>query len=288
MAGLLFSNVWGHAGKSVLGYATNLSASALLSETNAQREQNQLGDVKLNNQLTSAAQAKASDMAARDYWAHNTPGGQTPWTFITTAGYNYQTAGENLAYGFDSSDDTTTAWMNSPEHRANILNNTYVDVGFGIANSPNYQGSGPETIVVAMYASPQPEAAAAAQPSVPVSAAPASQPTLTPVSSNADSNKQVETNATATSIGSTPAPATTKNIARIQLLAKSSAPWSALAITVLASVCLVILVMRHGVFWRRALVKSEAFVINHKLLDIVLVVLVVAGFVLTRTAGVIH
>jgi len=38
--------------------------------------------------LDSAAQAKANDMAARSYWSHNTPDGQTPWTFMTAAGYN--------------------------------------------------------------------------------------------------------------------------------------------------------------------------------------------------------
>jgi hypothetical protein len=74
-------------------------------------------------------------MAARDYWSHNTPDGQTPWSFITAAGYNYQTAGENLAYGFSTASDTVTGWMNSTEHRANILNGKFKELGVGVEPS---------------------------------------------------------------------------------------------------------------------------------------------------------
>jgi hypothetical protein len=156
--GVLFSSVWGMSQGGVLSYATDMSLSGLLSSTNSQRTANGLGSLALNATLNQAAQAKANDMAARDYWSHNTPDGATPWTFFVSAGYNYQNAGENLAYGFDNYDATVTAWMNSPEHKANVLG-SYTEVGFGVANNANYQGTGPETIIVAMYATPHTVAA---------------------------------------------------------------------------------------------------------------------------------
>ena len=170
-------NSWiGAVQHKVLSYATNTSSAGLLEGTNQQRADNGLPSLRLNTQLSHAAQAKAVDMAAKDYWAHNSPTGDTPWTFITNAGYTYTTAGENLAYGFIDSSDTITGWMNSPGHRANILNTTYTEVGFGIINVENYQSSGNQTIVVAEYASPYTSAVAPA----PVAQEPAPAPEPTP------------------------------------------------------------------------------------------------------------
>src|SRR5690606_21065737 len=101
-------------GAGVLAYATNTSPAGLLSATNSQRTSGGLGTLSADSQLTSAAQAKANDMVTRDYWSHVTPDGKQPWTFITAAGYQYASAGENLAYGFLSSGDTIAGWMNSP------------------------------------------------------------------------------------------------------------------------------------------------------------------------------
>jgi len=131
VAGILANSWLGHANRNVLGYATDMSIESLLTDTNQERASNGEVALGLDKQLGDAAQAKANDMAARDYWSHDTPDGKTPWTFIIKAGYNYQAAGENLAYGFTSASDTITGWMNSPEHRANILNASYRDVGFG-------------------------------------------------------------------------------------------------------------------------------------------------------------
>src|SRR5690348_7981084 len=83
----LLANTWlGRVHQSVLGYATDMSIQELLNGTNAQRSANGEALLALNAELDSAAQAKANDMAARDYWSHNTPDGKTPWTFITAAG----------------------------------------------------------------------------------------------------------------------------------------------------------------------------------------------------------
>lgn len=141
----------------VLAYATNMSPQLLVDSTNSQRSAYSAGALSLNSKLNSAAQAKANDMATRNYWSHNTPEGNPPWYFITNSGYSYSRAGENLAYGFTEVNGALgviAGWMNSPSHKENLINPAYTEVGFGIANAAMYQGHSEETIVVAMYATP--------------------------------------------------------------------------------------------------------------------------------------
>lgn len=143
--------------KNVLAYATSMSPQTILDSTNTQRTASSVGLLTLNTKLNNAAQTKATDMATRNYWSHNTPEGNTPWSFITNAGYSYSKAGENLAYGFtevDGSMGLIQGWINSPEHKANLLNANYTEVGFGIVDAANYQGQSLQTIVVALYAKP--------------------------------------------------------------------------------------------------------------------------------------
>jgi hypothetical protein len=116
----------------VLGTSITISTQELLNLTNQERQKNNELPLVMNNALTHAAQLKAQDMFAQNYWAHNSPDGKMPWDFIQNAGYNYQYAGENLARGFTSAQDVVTAWMNSPEHRANMLSPNYHDVGFAL------------------------------------------------------------------------------------------------------------------------------------------------------------
>jgi hypothetical protein len=91
-------------------------------------------------------------MLARQYFAHNTPDGATPWTFIKATGYSYITAGENLAIDFSEAESVQSAWMNSPGHRANILNSNFKEIGIGIAKG-KFDGHD-TTIVVQMFGTP--------------------------------------------------------------------------------------------------------------------------------------
>jgi uncharacterized protein YkwD len=159
----------------VLAYATNVSIGDLLAATNSSRAANGLGPLTLDSKLNSSAQAKANDMIAQNYWAHNAPDGTQPWSFFIAAGYNYAKAGENLAYGFDTSAQIEDAWMNSTGHRVNVLGD-YADVGFGIANGSGYQGS-ENTVVVAHYGKKQAPPPPPSAPTSPTQAAtPAPQP----------------------------------------------------------------------------------------------------------------
>lgn len=163
----------------VLAYATSISVADLLSATNQVRATNGLSPLVLNAKLNSGAQAKANDMIAKNYWAHNAPDGTQPWAFFVSAGYIYKSAGENLAYGFDNSAQVINGWMNSAEHRANVLGN-YADVGFGFASGPNYQGD-PNTVIVGFYGTPQVTPPPAAAPIKPAPTAAVQKPVAAPV-----------------------------------------------------------------------------------------------------------
>ena len=116
----------------VLGFATDISVEKLYQLTNQKRTEAGLSTLTYNDKLATAATQKAQDMLAKNYWAHYGPGGTTPWNFILTAGYKYEFAGENLAKNFLFSSGVIDAWMNSPTHRANILNPEFQEVGVGV------------------------------------------------------------------------------------------------------------------------------------------------------------
>lgn len=116
----------------VLGVSINVSSEQLLLLTNQKRQEDGLGSLQFNEELSKAALLKARDMFEKNYWAHNAPDGTTPWFFFKKAGYDYVYAGENLARGFTDSKSIVEAWMASPSHRENMLSGNYSEVGFGV------------------------------------------------------------------------------------------------------------------------------------------------------------
>lgn len=116
----------------VLGTLTDVSSEELLMLTNVEREKNGQKPLRLNNELTIAAQYKAKNMFEKKYWAHFAPDGTSPWQFIKEADYQYVYAGENLARGFSTTEEVVHAWMESPSHRENMLSFHYEDVGFAV------------------------------------------------------------------------------------------------------------------------------------------------------------
>lgn len=124
----------GKLGPQILGYATNITVDHILELVNGERAKKNLTPLALSQELSSAAQQKGSDMFSKNYWAHVSPTGTTPWDFITSAGYKYVYAGENLAKSFYTSDEVVSAWMKSPTHRANILKPEYSEIGLAVLN----------------------------------------------------------------------------------------------------------------------------------------------------------
>lgn len=149
MAGQIFMTVLGRAVPGVLGIATNITADELVNLTNAKRAEAGLPVLTLNPALSQAAQAKGADMIAKNYWAHTSPDGNTPWVWFKNAGYRYLYAGENLARDFGDSGGVVNAWMNSATHRENILSNRYREVGIAVIHDTF--GGQPTTLVVQMF-----------------------------------------------------------------------------------------------------------------------------------------
>lgn len=116
-----------------------ISAGSLISMTNSARASAGLKPYTVNSALTSSAYAKAQDMLKYDYFAHYSPQGKSPWSFIKVAGYTYTFAGENLAIDFSDNSKVFAAWMASPTHRSNILDKDFTEIGMA-AVTGEYQG----------------------------------------------------------------------------------------------------------------------------------------------------
>lgn len=305
--GVVLNSWMGTVHRQVLSYATDISVQGLLDGTNAQRTSSGLGSLHLNAQLSQAAQAKAANMVAEDYWAHTSPSGKTPWTFIAAAGYSYSTAGENLAYGFSTSSETITGWMNSPGHRANILNTSYVDVGFGIINAENYQNNGNQTIVVAMYASPYVAPVATSTPTPTTTTKQTTITTQGSQSASASGGQQEQTaeNSNDTTVAekqdtAVPVSSTAKGeesnadtsqskpVSRVQVITAANVAWTQFALSMLVSVAILAFLLRHSFAWHKFLVRGERFVLHHPLLDIAFVAIATLGTILLQTAGYIR
>lgn len=106
----------------------------------------------VNTKLAEAAQEKANDMAEKGYFAHVSPDGRDSWSWFKDVGYSFSYAGENLAVNFTDSKDVEQAWMNSPTHRANILNGKFTEVGIATAEG-EYHGKH-AIFVVQMFGRP--------------------------------------------------------------------------------------------------------------------------------------
>jgi len=109
-----------------------VTSSELIELANKERIAKGLQPLELNDKLVQAALQKAQDMLAKEYFAHTSPSGITPWYWFDRVGYDYIAAGENLARGFTESIYLHQAWMNSPSHRDNILNKNYQEIGIAV------------------------------------------------------------------------------------------------------------------------------------------------------------
>lgn len=127
-------------------------ASVLVDLTNKSRVENNGAKLVISETLTKAAQMKAEDMASKQYFAHTSPDGTTPWYWFQKAGYNFVYAGENLAVDFHESADIQNAWLLSPKHRDNIVDTRFREIGIA-TKTADWQGR--QTIfVVQLFGTP--------------------------------------------------------------------------------------------------------------------------------------
>lgn len=140
-------------------FLATIVATVLVDKTNTSRTDAELPPLAVSHTLEQAAALKANDMAVKGYFAHVSPDGASPWIWFEKAGYLYEYAGENLAINFTDSEDAVRAWLNSPSHRANIMNGHFSETGIGTA-SGKYQGR--DTVfIVQLFGKPSIAAAAA-------------------------------------------------------------------------------------------------------------------------------
>lgn len=124
--------------------ASPVTADKLTELTNRARADNGLVALTVNALLVTSAQGKANDMIEKNYFAHTSPEGLSPWYWFKLVGYTYTYAGENLAKNFATAEGLFQAWMASPTHRANILSPNYKEIGIAVATDE-------DTLVVAQH-----------------------------------------------------------------------------------------------------------------------------------------
>lgn len=115
-------------------------ANAALCLVNQERTARGLRPLKSNRRLAKAAGAHARDMCARGYFSHDSANGASFVDRIRKAGYvprrAFPSLGEDLAWGSGSLGtprEIVDGWMNSPEHRANILSPKFREAGMGVS-----------------------------------------------------------------------------------------------------------------------------------------------------------
>ncbi|MFJ5609064.1 CAP domain-containing protein [Streptomyces sp. NPDC093221] len=118
--------------------AITAARAAILSLVNTQRASAGCSPLTASSSLDGLAQAFSEDMAARGFFDHTDPDGKTPWDRAKALGIT-NLGGENIARGQATAQAVMDAWMNSPGHRANILNCDYKTLGVGI----HYGSGGP-------------------------------------------------------------------------------------------------------------------------------------------------
>jgi len=93
----------------------------------------------MNAALRCAARVHSKDMLERNFFAHDNPDGEDPFVRMQQAGYEYFTAGENIAAGQPTPAAVMQSWMSSPGHCSNIMNPDFTELGVGA-----FTGSGAE------------------------------------------------------------------------------------------------------------------------------------------------
>lgn len=107
----------------------------ILSLTNEERKSNDLSELSLSTTLCEIAQLRAADMAENNYFAHVSPTDETAFSLLQTYGILYFNSSENIGKGSVSNERMVQTWMDSTDHRKNILSETYHQLGVGIAKA---------------------------------------------------------------------------------------------------------------------------------------------------------
>lgn len=117
--------------------STSAYAKQVVTLVNKERAKAGLSALTIDTKAEKAALVRAKEIQSS--FSHTRPNGSMFATALKEAGVNYNTAGENIAWGQKTPQEVVTAWMNSPGHRANILNKNFKHIGVG--NLQNSSGA---------------------------------------------------------------------------------------------------------------------------------------------------
>ena len=137
------SGISSNSGSSGNSKTTTVNANLTADEQevfnliNQQRADTGLSSLKIDSEVQRVAKIKAQDMVTNNYFSHTSPTYGSPFDMLNSFKISYKSAGENIA-GNSSNQAAVTAWMNSPGHKANILNSSYNYTGIGVVSSPTY------------------------------------------------------------------------------------------------------------------------------------------------------
>jgi Ca2+-binding RTX toxin-like protein len=109
----------------------NAFLTEVLNLTNQFRAKNNLPGLKLNTELQASAQSHSKNMAQQDFFSHTGKDGSQAWDRAKRVGYEANAMGENIAAGQTTPKTVVDGWINSPGHRANLLNASYTELGVG-------------------------------------------------------------------------------------------------------------------------------------------------------------
>ena len=112
-------------------------ASQTINLVNKQRQQQNLAALTEDKALTTIAQTKAEDMVKHNYFAHNSPTYGSVGDMLDRFNYSWTGYGENIAKGYTTAATVVQGWMESPGHRANILQSKFTNIGTGYTTDQN-------------------------------------------------------------------------------------------------------------------------------------------------------
>ena len=138
------------------GVALTALEQGVLSDINAFRAQNHLAPLRLSAALTQSARSHSQQMAADGYFAHPSEDGTAFWKriegFYPQGGFSFWSVGENLLWSSPDvgAQQAVVMWENSPEHRRNMLDTQWREIGISavhVADATGVYGGQPVTIV---------------------------------------------------------------------------------------------------------------------------------------------
>lgn len=125
-------------------------AEKLYGLINGYRRENNISPLTAHTALEQSARLKLNDMLEKKYWRHGDTNNYPPWNFFTLAGYQYSTAGENLAFGVKTTWQTFTNWKESQTHNEQLLESKYQHMGLAL-ECDFYEAYAGETCLVVLH-----------------------------------------------------------------------------------------------------------------------------------------